>query len=178
VSKKFERLFFALWPDQRVRQRLSETYENVEALAGQGRPLSPANLHMTLHFLGNIPLTKVDCFIKQAEKIQLPCFELEINRLGYFKKPKISWLGPVSFPQGLLKLQFALGENIKNCGFQVESRPFQPHVTMARKIQQSVLSDQIKPVQWKVDRFALIKSISMETSVEYQLKASFPLIND
>ncbi|MCK5663183.1 MAG: RNA 2',3'-cyclic phosphodiesterase [Thiotrichaceae bacterium] len=178
MSKKFERLFFALWPDQLVRKQLSETYENVEDLAGQGGPLSPANLHLTLHFLGNIPLPKVDCFIKQAEKIKLPCFELEINRLGYFKKPKISWLGPVSFPQALSQLQFSLGENIKLCGFQPESRLFQPHVTMARKIQQSVLSDQIKPVQWKVDRFALIKSIMLDTSVKYELRASFPLMKN
>ncbi len=176
VSKKIERLFFALWPDHQVRKQLSEVYENVDELAGQGRPLMPSNLHMTLHFLGNIPLSKVDCFINQAEKIQLPSFDLEINRLGYFKKPKISWLGPISFPKALLQLQFSLGENIKLCGFQAESRPFQPHVTMARKIRQLVLSDQIKPVHWEVNKFALIKSISLETSVEYQLKASFPLI--
>ncbi|MCP4076070.1 MAG: RNA 2',3'-cyclic phosphodiesterase [Gammaproteobacteria bacterium] len=176
MSKKFERLFFALWPDQLVRKQLSEIYQDVDDLVGQGNQLKPANLHMTLHFLGNIPISKVDCFINQAEKIQLPSFGLEINRLGYFKKPKISWLGPVNFPRDLLKLQFALGEAIKPCGFHPESRPFQPHVTMARKIQQSVLSDHIKPVQWKVDSFALIKSISLESSVEYQLKASFPLL--
>ena len=94
------------------------------------------------------------------------------------QKPKSCCLGPVSFPQALSQLQLSLGENIKLCGFQPESRPFQPHVTMARKIQQSVLSDQIKPVQWKVDRFALIKSIMLDTSVKYELRASFPLMKN
>ena len=175
MSKKFERLFFALWPDQLVRDQLSEVFKGVPELAGQGRQMVSSNLHITLHFLGNIPLSKVGCFIEQANKIQCSSFELKIDRLGYFKKPKISWLGPVKIPPALLKLQFTLGENINLCGFQPESRRFQPHVSMARKINQAVITDQIMPVHWKVERFALLKSISLETSVKYEPKMFFPL---
>ena len=175
MNESFERLFFALWPGQQVRQSLSKTIAGVTELDGQGRVMNPANLHMTLHFLGNIPVQRVACFIENAQKIESPCFELEINQLGYFDRPKISWLGPVEIPTALLGLHKLLGENIKNCGFQAEIRPYRPHITMARKVKQAVIINPISSIPWKVDSFALVKSIVQGGSVQYQVKTLFSL---
>jgi len=175
MSKPFERLFFALWPNQKIRDRLTQSYAKIPELDGQGRLVIPSNLHITLHFLGNIPVQQVDCFIRQARKVQASSFELKLNRPGYFKKPKIGWIGPEQIPIALLRLQHTLGENINHCGYQVETRPYRPHVTMARKVRPVVLTDSISSINWKVDSFALVKSIPYGASVKYLVKMRFPL---
>ena len=176
MSITVERLFFALWPDQKVRESLSEAYAKIPQLSGQGRLVNPANFHITLHFLGNIPVQQVACFLDYARQVQSQPFQLEITQSGYFKKPQISWLAPVEIPRALIKLQGLLGRKIRNCGFQPEVRTFRPHVTMARKITQNFKMQQIETINWHVDSFALVESVSWSGSVEYQVKSSFPLI--
>jgi len=175
VSNNVERLFFALWPNHKIGQSLTEAYAGVTELAGQGRIMEPSNLHITLHFLGNTPVDRIACFIDSAHKIESPSFELEINHLGYFERPGVSWLGPVEIPEALLQLQRLLGEKIKHCKFEPELRPYRPHVTMARKVKQSVTIDQTKPICWKVDSFTLVQSVGQGASVKYHVKNTFPL---
>lgn len=178
MSNNFERLFFALWPDQQVRQSLSEAYANIPELCTQGRLVNPANFHITLHFLGNVSVQNINCFLYYAQKVQSQPFKLEITQSGYFKNPKVSWLAPVEAPQALFQLQGLLGDKISHCGFQPEVRPYRPHVTMARKITQTFRSKNIKTINWHVDSFVLVKSISRAGSVDYQVKSSFPFTHN
>lgn len=171
-----ERLFFALWPDQQVRQALSESCSGLSSLVGQGKLVNPLNLHITLHFLGNIPVGKIDCFIRQAQSVKADCFQLSINQCGFFKKPKICWLGPAETPAALNLLHKQLGKQIQHCGFQPEHRPYRPHVTMVRKIKQAIKPELNDVIHWQVNRFVLVESISWSGSVEYRIKSSFPLI--
>ncbi|MCK4710700.1 MAG: RNA 2',3'-cyclic phosphodiesterase [Gammaproteobacteria bacterium] len=175
MTKSVERLFFALWPDQQVRKSLAEAFAGIAELSGQGRAMNTSNLHMTLHFLGNIPVNQIACYIDRAQQIETASFELEINQLGYFKRPQISWLGSVGVPPALLQLQYLLGTTIKYCGFQPETRPYMPHITMARKIKQAVTVDSINSIPWKVENFVLVQSLGQGESTQYQVKTSFPL---
>ena len=87
-----ERLFFALWPDDAIRQQLVDAYARIPGLKGQ-RDVLPNNLHVTLHFLGNVEASRVDCFRRQAEVISAHRFQLQLDRFGYFKKARVLWLG-------------------------------------------------------------------------------------
>lgn len=175
MTEAHERLFFALWPDERVRSELSKVYNTLSSLAGRHRQVESSNLHMTLHFLGNIPLSGIDCYLKQAREVQGSAFELALNRIGHFKKPKVLWIGCESVPPDLYQLQSDLGAQIETCGFSQESRPYQPHVTMARKVSRPVDRQPVFNIPWVVDRFVLVQSRSLEAGVEYRVKASYPL---
>jgi len=175
MSKDFERLFFALWPDDGVRNQLIKNYRNFEVLNGQGRVLADTNLHMTLHFLGNVALKKIDCFTRQAKKISIQPFTLQLTRSGYFKKPRIVWIGPDKIPERLSLLQQNLGELISSCGFNPEQRPYRPHVTMARKIQGEPGELFMPPINWQINHFALVQSNSVAGGVEYRVRQSFSL---
>lgn len=136
--------------------------------------MSSANLHITLHFLGNIPVHRVDCFIDSVKDINFLPFEIEINGLGYFARPGISWLGPVEIPPALLQLHDQIGNQIKVCGYKPETRPFRPHVTMARKVKKEIATQPFSSIHWTVDSFVLVKSIIKDSSVQYQIKSTFP----
>jgi len=175
MNKAHERLFFALWPDDKVRHQLDLAYSRFSDLQEKGRRVPVTNLHMTLHFLGNIPLAGVDCFIQQVKNIKSRKFSLQIESRGYFKKPKIVWFGPGNIPQELRQLHDQLGEQICSCDFTPEQRDYNPHITMARKINHDPGNQSIEPVYWELDRFVLVISEPVAGGVRYRVKASFPL---
>jgi 2'-5' RNA ligase len=171
-----ERLFFALWPNDQVRQQINSAYHNFSDLKDKGRRVPLENLHMTLHFLGNIKLADVDCFIQQAGKVKASKFDLSLTCRGYFKKPKIVWFGLDNTPAKLNELHQQLGRLISACGFASEQRAYNPHITMARKINQDPGNETLKPIHWEIDRFVLVISEPVDGGVSYRVKASFPLI--
>lgn len=173
MKPESERLFFALWPNETVRQQLVEACAQIANVRGQ-RSVLPGNLHLTLHFLGNIELSRVDCFRQQAEIVSADRFSLEINRMGYFKKPRVLWLGCEQLPDQLIQLHASLGAQIQACGFRQEQRPYHPHITMARKLTQAPPSIPIKPIEWDVNEFVLIQSFTHAAGVEYRVKQAFP----
>ncbi len=175
MTQPFERLFFALWPDDSLREQISRVRE---ALAGldQGRLLVAGNLHLTLHFLGNIELERIDCFLQQARKVKARSFSLELDTPGYFKRPQVAWLGCQRIPAGLVELHRQLGQHIETCGFKVERRAYNPHMTLARKIRKRPdLPETVEALPWQVNEFVLIKSVSVKGGVEYRVRESFPL---
>lgn len=175
MSESFERLFFALWPGDGLRQEIVNEYNKHPELANQGRHVRVSNLHMTLHFLGNIPLHRVDCFIEQAGEINSQPFELALTRTGYFSRARVAWIGCEIVPQGLADLHNQLGIRIKACGFNPESRPYNPHVTMARKVRGPVETLTLNKIKWMVDHFVLLRSTLVGNAVQYQVRASYAL---
>lgn len=174
AASKTERLFFALWPDDEVRERIIEVCNQLPALQGQ-RLVEPGNIHLTLHFLGNIPLQRIDCFLKQAARVKASPFALQIVHSGYFKKARVLWLGCRHQPAELVNLHKQSGKMIRTCGYQPEQRPYHPHITCARKVTHAIPGIAFKPIHWPVSRFVLVQSNSLPDGVEYKVKASFAL---
>lgn len=172
-SNHHERLFFALWPDDLLRQQMQQRLSAIQGIPNQGRLVSPDNLHMTIHFLGNIECERIDCFIQQAKLISLKPFELHLDRAGYFRQPRVFWLGCELVPDRLLQLHYELAIALKKCGYIAEDRKYHPHVTMARKITKPVIEQPIASINWYVDEFVLVRSISQATGVQYQVRNRF-----
>lgn len=175
MNENHARLFFALWPDQAVREQLTQACLNIPGLSGQARLVPSTNFHITIHFLGNIAVSDIDCFIHQAEKLRAESFDLELNRLGYFKKPKIIWIGCESVPPSLVKLHKSLGLLINRCGYTPESRPYHPHVTVARKINAPVEEITIPAIPWRIENFVLLRSTQVPGGVKYTVLRNFTL---
>ena len=70
------RLFFALWPDDGLRDQLRRVSEPAVRLAG-GRPVPPANYHLTLAFLGGLPADRLDAVIGVAGTVRMPSLEFD-----------------------------------------------------------------------------------------------------
>ena len=169
------RVFFALWPDSDLREQISESFHYMPQSSLPGRVFKSSNLHLTLHFIGNISTQKMRCILLAAEKIRLSAFELCIDQLGYFPGTQVLWFGPNVIPEPLLKLHKALGQSLEGCNCSVDKRHFRPHISLMRKLRQP--GDLIQPaaLHWPVDQFVLLESISHGDGVEYRPVRFFDL---
>jgi len=156
VSEPAKRLFFALWPDEATREALCD-WQRVCVPKG-ARKTHHADLHLTLHFLGQVPGEKVvDLEVLGANQVP-QTFQLTLGHLGRFSRPGVLWAGPENVPQGLKHLHEDLGEGLKELGLSVESRPYRPHVTLARKVWELPRGIELPPINWKVRQWALVQS--------------------
>ena len=173
-ARKDARLFFALWPDAAVRERLHAA-ANTIALDAGARRVPRANLHLTLHFIGNVYFDEMACMQRRARGIDSAAFRLEIDCQGMFQKPRVGWLGCSDVPAALGDLQRKLGTRLQDCGFRPEARPYHPHVTIARKLQSIDAAAAFDRITWAVTGFALVEVESIENGVQYHVVETYPL---
>jgi 2'-5' RNA ligase len=169
-----KRLFFALWPGHRTRDAI---YKVARALKKQtaGQLVSFENLHLTLAFVGSVTDQQQQCMEQVASQVQIPRFNIELSELGFWPRPKVAWLAPGTVPSGLLQLANILNKSLEDCGYEPEKRPFQAHITLLRKAKRHPQDTETREIQWSVDRFALVESITHQEGVEYQVIAEWPL---
>ncbi|MEW9667824.1 RNA 2',3'-cyclic phosphodiesterase [Ammoniphilus sp. 3BR4] len=141
--------------------------------------------HITLHFLGRAEdksLSQVIAGIPKAKE-GISSFSLQATHFGYFgekQSPRIFWVG-TEHERALHELQKATGYVCEQAGFQMENRPYRPHITIARRWQgefsfvlpdfQQELGD--TDLSWKADRFCLYRS-HMDRMPKYEVVESFP----
>jgi RNA 2',3'-cyclic 3'-phosphodiesterase len=110
------------------------------------------NLHLTLKFLGDVPVSRIDALSQACAQaaVKIDPFDLAISDCGTFPphgKPKVLWIGvryagvapassshpPISDAQDPLhSLHTAIENGCAAAGFARESRPYHPHLTIAR----------------------------------------------
>ncbi len=98
--------------------------------------VSPANLHVTLKFLGDIPTVQIAAIQQQLLSVvrRHPPFVLKVEQLGAFPsvdRPSVVWVGLVD-AEPLVALANEIESLLEPLGFARESRSFHPHLTLAR----------------------------------------------
>jgi len=176
-EEKTHRVFFALWPDNATRKQITETFEQSNIDKKQGRIVRPDNLHITLHFIGNVNQQKLDCLHSAAQTVKAEDFNFELDYYGYFQKPKVLWMGLKQVPRAMEILHKKLSESLSGCDYQMEHRPYAPHVTLMRKLTKPEKLENIKPISWQVNEFVLVESISIEGGVRYEVRERYKLIS-
>jgi 2'-5' RNA ligase len=98
----------------------------------------PKNVHLTLHFLGDLAedqLENVSRTVSDAAAPHTP-FSLSLSSLGCFpnlRRARIVWVGITGDTDRLVALQSDLGDRLKKgIGFEPESRTYSPHLTIGR----------------------------------------------
>jgi 2'-5' RNA ligase len=167
------RLFFALWPDDDTRAAIAALAR--ERIHSQARRVADHNLHITLAFPGNVTTRVQTCLEEAAGSITGAPFELAIDRLGYWPRPRIIWAAPAQTPPPLWSLAAALRTALVACGLEPENRPYQAHITLARKASQALNVTRIAPIQWSIRHFCLVESVTEPAGVRYSVLRSWPL---
>ena len=184
------RLFFALDARAQAEPLLAIQRQWLQAIThtaahGQGNPqpaaqpspVSAENLHLTLLFLGNLPMSQIPLLSQQASQVvaalALPPFAIRLDRLGLFSKAKVAWMAPSRPPEPLLRLEAALRSALAAEGIGVEERPYRPHVTLLRKCQTAATAE-VAPVVLRADALHLYESRSTPDGVRYLQLASWP----
>jgi len=130
------RAFVALRVSDEVEAALAEFVESMRASSSGVRWVRPANLHLTLRFLGDrVAAEQLDRLNHALEEIagDTPPFVVEVRGTGTFpnsERPQVVWVGLVS--GALEELARRVEAAAVRCGFRPERRPFSPHLTIGR----------------------------------------------
>jgi 2'-5' RNA ligase len=163
------RLFLALWPDDETRARLARV-----ARDWSRRPIAAAKLHMTLYFLGACTVDQQQCYSEVLSGISCEGFEISMNYLGGSRRSQVQWLGSSDPPAALVGLVDRLGRALARCGYQVEKRPFVPHVTLSRHVKKPLIKAGLPAISWLVRDFVLAESVVDENGAHYTVRARWP----
>ncbi|MGM0593280.1 MAG: RNA 2',3'-cyclic phosphodiesterase [Pseudomonadota bacterium] len=167
ADRQRQRLFFALWPGDKEREQL-QAYRPLLRGCG-GRPVRRENLHLTLAFLGSVDSQTRDSLTGHVDQFKLAPFTLTLDRLGFWPRPRVLWLGSEQVEPGLAALVNALYEAMGQGGLESERRPFRPHITLVRKAHRAPPQTVAEPLKWLVDRFVLVASETRPEGVHYQI---------
>lgn len=168
-----ERLFFALWPDDAVRAGLESLVRGLPE--HRGRLVHPQDRHITLVFLGDVATERRACVEEAAQRVSATSCELIIDQVGYWPRPRILWCGASRVPESLLGLVSDLQRELKGCGFRPETRPYVPHVTLARKAHKVPSYLIPESLSWPVREYVLVVSNADQPPPHYQVLRRWPL---
>jgi 2'-5' RNA ligase len=168
------RLFFALWPDDETRQTLARLSQSIAVKEFKWLP--PHNLHVTLVFLGQVT-SDAEVLLKQSiENIIVQPFALTFDSLSFWSRPKILCLFSLQpVPAAALMLAAELETAAANCGLHTDTRPYTPHITLARHVRY-LPEVKIEPIIWRAEAFCLVKSCSEAEGVCYRVIQHWPFI--
>ncbi|MGH8282564.1 MAG: RNA 2',3'-cyclic phosphodiesterase [Gammaproteobacteria bacterium] len=170
-----ERLFFALWSDEAVRHAIYKETRHAVRASG-GRPVLAENFHITLVFLGTADAVASLAAQEAAADIRGSPFSLSLDRLGFWKEPRVVWLGASEVPNPGRRLAAELSGALRARGLKPDLKTFIPHVTLARKISKPGELGTIHPIHWSIRDFRLMRSITRAKGSEYRLLAAWPLM--
>ena len=131
------RMFVAIEFDEALRADLAGVRDQ-GLLEGSAVKWVPTDrMHLTLKFLGEVPADIVPAVteaLTHASQGTGP-FHVEVEGLGFFpdaRRPRVFWAGLKDSEGELEILQRRIEIALCTLGFERESRPFRPHLTLAR----------------------------------------------
>lgn len=125
------RLFLALELPERTQQELRQLSPRP---ATDLRLVREGQLHLTLHFLGNMNDACVPSLMATVSTVHAEPFSLTLAGVGRFPprgRASVLWAG-LQPSEPLQNLHASLGAALVAAGFPVERRGYAPHVTLAR----------------------------------------------
>lgn len=155
------RLFFAIELADDLRAALDHAIAPLRAAEPGLAWVSPAKLHLTMKFLGEVPEADAPRLAAAADAVAARHrpFEMTLGGVGAFpnfRRARVVWIGVAADPRLELlhhDLEVACGE----AGFEVEGRPFRPHITLAR-VRSPLAPDRVKPFARAARRVAYAAS--------------------
>ncbi len=137
-DRAFVRLFVAAGLDDDLRAELARTQERLRRIGARVGWVKPANLHVTLVFLGNQPagqLTELSAVLDEAVADMSP-FESTVAGLGWFgsaRSPRVIWAGLRGAEELWRALHRRIVDALATRGIEAgEERPYRAHVTLGR----------------------------------------------
>ena len=151
------RLFLALWPPVALCDAVARHASLWRWPAG-ARKVPPEHWHITLHFIGSVPLARI-AELEPGLAVPFEPFELELGRAEVWPGG-IAVLGSTQVPEALYRLHADLGRALRTLALPVETRAFRPHLTLARQAQGAVPAPVAAPLRWRADQgYRLVRSL-------------------
>ncbi len=188
MPRTFIAIVFPLTIHQALDERTQalRNYLRAHKAADDLRWATLANVHLTIRFLGETTDAQTQALAPRLRALAAAHapFELALGNIGGFptlRQPRVFWLGLVGDLAPLNALQAAVEQQVQQVGFTAETRPFSPHITLAR-VRREAGRDQVRqlgqlvevyraaatPHHWQVDEFVHLHSDLRPTGAVYR----------
>ena len=178
------RLFVGLPLASEVLKELSEAVARLKAPHDGLRWTMPETWHITLQFLGNTDQKHGDCALARLAEIHAGPVQVQLGELGFFDRAGVFFVDVVPSPD-LVALAEKVTVATGKCGFLTESRPYHPHITLARAKGEG-RGRPLKALQYRVPQgrrftgfrateFLLYESHTLPEGAKYEVRGRFAL---
>lgn len=182
------RLFFAFWPSPLMQAALATATEAAvleTQNAGSGvKPVPAANFHLTLAFLGSVPLSRLPAVADAATRCagvpgvgDVP-IEIVLDGVEHWRKPQVLVATASEAPPAATALAEKLKQFLVDAGLSPDLKPFRAHATVARKVRREPRDLRIEPVRWRFESLHLIESTTGPDGSSYTPVAEWRLFQD
>ena len=147
----------------------------------------PESMHLTLKFLGEVSLLRLETIADRLGTIRRAAFKVSVSGVGFFpnmRAPRVFWAGVAS--KHLEPLAAAVEKQMIELDFSPERRKFTPHLTLARSrrgghmnpglVQASEQFRKHEFGQFTVDRFHLYESRLGPSGAVYEKLTDYRLL--
>jgi len=182
--------FWAVQLPDGIKHNIQDEMLNLKQVFQFQRWVHMSDFHITLAFLGSMDLQRQHTVIdlvsnaikdERAFKLQIQ----GINTFGNQKSPRIFW-SAVNHDRRLFQLQSIIHEKCQEAGFTLETRPYHPHITLARKwnsneefnmeLLEKYNPFHEKPLSFIVNNIVLYKT-NLEKTPKYEPIETFTLLD-
>jgi 2'-5' RNA ligase len=185
VSVPSARLFFALWPDPSMQRALADAASStvqhaLDSDAGV-RPVPASNFHLTLVFLGSVPLGRLSAVELAAARCVGAAgsdeVEVVLDAIEHWRKPQILCAVARATPVAASRLAESLEQSLTAEGFTPDLKlGFRAHATLARRVRHTIpAAAEMQPQTWRFRTFALVESKTRPAGSIYTVVSTYPL---
>jgi 2'-5' RNA ligase len=175
------RLFVGIPLAAVVMEELSAISMRLQSHADGLRWSAPESWHITLQFLGNTP--QYECIVSRLRELRAPAVPIQLEGLGFFDRAGVFFAG-VNLTPELEGLQQRVTAATGLCGFIPETRPYHPHIPLARS--KSKGAGRLRELKGKIHRdpqftnfvadvFVLYESVPGPGGSRYEIRGRFGL---
>lgn len=181
VGSQRQRLFFALWPPEALRERL-ERDTRVLVRGSGGRAIPARNFHVTVLFLGEVPQPRVTAVMAAAAATPSRAFTLTLDRIEAWPGSNVLVLSGAPTPPELTSLVTGLRFSLLSQQIILKPEVYRPHITLARNLPRrnsttegAIEEAGIESVEWQVNELVLMDSTATRSGSDYRVLARWPL---
>jgi len=185
------RAFIAVRISEDVRVALKRRQSRLKGTGIRAKWANPETMHMTLAFLGDILRTSISDIANSIDECvaDMKRFRFCVAGTGAFggkRGPRVIWADVHEGRDELMQLQARIADAIRNIGIPLDTRPFTPHLTLARIRSPRGVDDLLKSLALEEDtafgtvecsEVLLFQSILHPTGPEHIVLHRAPLPN-
>lgn len=160
------RVFYAIEFDKNIKEYIYKKQQSIKKLSTKGNFTRKENIHLTIQFIGEVKPSEIENFSEALNDIAkgINKLSIDLKSIGYFprKDGNIVWVG-VEKSEELQNIYSNLCKNLANLGCKIDDRPYNPHITIGRKVKFDKDFNDIKKAM-DINKSIDIKKISLMES--------------
>lgn len=121
--------------DYNVLNNLIKIRDSLVETGADLKPVSNENLHITIRFIGEIPMYVVNSICNELSKLTYKPFKVKVQGIGVFpsiSRPRVIWAGITEGIDELTYIHETIEKMLRKLGIPPDREKFVPHITLAR----------------------------------------------